>query len=166
MGYPVPKGFFPLLGIPLFMERYALVGREKELSNLLDLVEEVKSSGTGCTAFISGEAGIGKTRLSLELEEKAGLLGFKVLRGLCLAQSIAPLLPIREALRSGGLDHLCSQDKPPKVMALYLMNEAGMLIADVGRGADGLDSDIFAGMMTAMKSFVKDSLSMLDELIS
>jgi len=53
----------------------------------------------GNTVFVSGEAGIGKTRLVKELEAYAGQLGVKVLEGRCLYESPTPFLPFREALR-------------------------------------------------------------------
>ncbi|HEX3130522.1 MAG TPA: protein kinase, partial [Thermoanaerobaculia bacterium] len=48
-----------------------LVGRERELDLLLDLWRKV-ADGTGQVALISGEAGLGKSRLIQALREKAG----------------------------------------------------------------------------------------------
>jgi len=56
--------------------------------------------GKGNTVFVSGEAGIGKTRLVKELEAYAESLNVKVLEGRCLYASPTPFLPFREALRS------------------------------------------------------------------
>jgi class 3 adenylate cyclase len=46
-----------------------LVGRERELTTLLDLFREVKA-GRGQVAFLAGDAGIGKSRLVLEFRRR------------------------------------------------------------------------------------------------
>jgi predicted ATPase len=47
------------------------------------------------------------------------------------------------------------------VECVYLITDTGLLIKDVMREETKLDSTIFAGMLTAVGEFVKDSLSML-----
>ncbi len=78
-----------------------LVGRERELATLLDLFREVKA-GRGQVAFIAGEAGIGKSRLVLELRRALAHAGEDAtwLEGRCVSfgQSI-PFLPMVDQLR-------------------------------------------------------------------
>jgi len=76
-----------------------MVGRDKELDQLKELLRAT-IKGKGNTVLVSGEAGIGKTRLVKELETYAEPLGVKVLEGRCLLESPTPFLPFREALRS------------------------------------------------------------------
>jgi len=76
-----------------------MVGRDKELDQLKEFLHAT-IKGKGSTVLVSGEAGIGKTRLVTELEAYAGQLGVKVLEGRCLYESPTPFLPFREALRS------------------------------------------------------------------
>jgi len=76
-----------------------MVGRDVELDQLKDLLHAT-IEGKGNTVFVSGEAGIGKTRLVKELEAYAEQLDVKVLEGRCLYESPTPFLPFREALRS------------------------------------------------------------------
>jgi len=76
-----------------------MVGRDKELDRLKEFLH-VAINGNGNTVLVSGEAGIGKTRLVKELEAYAESLGVKVLEGRCLYESPTPFLPFREALRS------------------------------------------------------------------
>jgi pimeloyl-ACP methyl ester carboxylesterase/predicted amidohydrolase len=76
-----------------------MVGRDKELDQLKEFLHAA-ISGKGNTALVSGEAGIGKTRLVKELEAYADSLGVKVLEGRCLYECPTPFLPFREALRS------------------------------------------------------------------
>ncbi|MFQ5898032.1 MAG: AAA family ATPase [Candidatus Methylomirabilia bacterium] len=78
-----------------------LVGQQRELSTLLDLFREVKA-GRGQVVFITGEAGIGKSRLVLEFRRALAQAGEEVtwLDGRCISfgQSI-PFLPIIDQLR-------------------------------------------------------------------
>jgi len=76
-----------------------MVGRDMELDQLKEFLHAT-IKGNGNTVFVSGEAGIGKTRLVKELEAYARQSGVKVLEGRCLYESPTPFLPFREALRS------------------------------------------------------------------
>ena len=138
-----------------------LIGREEELGALKSALDNAVA-GNGSVIFLAGEAGIGKTRLVSELIGHAEAEGARVVRGWCLAESLEPLMPFKTALREAGLLHLVSGDPPPYVVSAYLLNEAGMLIAQAERGGTALDPDIFAGMLQAVGNFVKDTLKMLD----
>src|SRR6266496_3342322 len=77
-----------------------LVGRSDEL-RLLGGVLDRAAAGEFALAAIGGEAGIGKTRLSMVAGERARQQGFKVLTGGCLdiGESTVPYAPLLEALR-------------------------------------------------------------------
>ncbi len=81
-----------------------LVGRDSELTRLLGLLDDA-SDGRPSHALISGDAGVGKTRLVAELAARAADRGFLVLSGRCaeLGDSI-PYLPLADALREGTSD--------------------------------------------------------------
>jgi pimeloyl-ACP methyl ester carboxylesterase len=87
-----------------------MVGRDRELCQLKDLLHNAVE-GKGNVALISGEAGIGKTRLIKELEAYAEPLGIRVLEGRCLYESPTPFLPFREALRN--VFEVSKSDAPP-----------------------------------------------------
>ncbi len=142
------------------MHQPELIGREDELNQLKQLLDNA-ISGKGSTVYLSGEAGIGKTRLVSELKKDAEAKDVKIIQGWCLAESLEPLMPVKTALREAGLLHLVSGDLPPSVVSAYLLNKGGMLIAQVEREETNLDSDIFAGMLQAVGNFVQDSLSMM-----
>ena len=76
-----------------------MVGRDKEFGQLKEFLG-VAINGKGNVVIVSGEAGIGKTRLVKELEVHAEPLGVKILEGRCLYESPTPFFPFREALRS------------------------------------------------------------------
>ncbi len=102
------------------MEAPHLVGRKDELETLGVAIQKMKK-GEGCAIFVSGEAGIGKTHLTNELISIAQADGMHILRGWCLAESLEPLMPMRNAFRDAGLDHLFTGKNPPKLLSLYLM---------------------------------------------
>lgn len=61
--------------------RAPLVGREPELERLERAVTALAEQGTGCLALVSGEAGIGKTRLTAELKALVARTPLNVLEG-------------------------------------------------------------------------------------
>ena len=77
-----------------------LIGRRDEL-RVLDGVLDRAAVGEFAVAVIGGEAGIGKTRLSMLAGERARRQGFTVLIGGCLdiGESTVPYAPLLEALR-------------------------------------------------------------------
>ena len=94
-----------------------LVGRERELGLLLDRFSEVKA-GRGQVVFITGEAGIGKSRLVLECRRALAAAGEAVtwLEGRCISfgESI-PFLPIIDQLRENfGIQEF---DGEPEIIA-------------------------------------------------
>jgi predicted ATPase len=136
-----------------------MVGREGELKELKTILNRA-IAGQGNMVFISGEAGIGKTRLLEELKDYAQEQGVDVLQGWSLYESLTPYMPFLEALRSGGLESLFAEEIP-KVEAVYLLTHGGLTVKEIVRRETKLDSDIFSGMLTIVGNFVKDSLSML-----
>jgi len=79
--------------------RGRLVGRTEELRELREHLDRMLSA-EGRLVLISGEPGIGKTRLAEELAVYAHLRGAWVLRGHCYEQDVGvPYLPFMETLR-------------------------------------------------------------------
>ncbi|MFO7990992.1 MAG: tetratricopeptide repeat protein [Thermoplasmata archaeon] len=139
-----------------------LIGREREIDKLKSLWDSARK-GHGSTVLISGEAGVGKTRLVNELIEQAEKEDVKIIKGWCLADSLEPLMPFKEGFRKAELPHILSEEPPPKVITTYLINKDGLLIAKAERDKSELDPDIFASMLNAVGNFVKDSLNMIGE---
>ncbi|MDX1383224.1 MAG: AAA family ATPase, partial [Thermoanaerobaculia bacterium] len=76
-----------------------MVGREAELDRLQSLWRETRTSG-GRLVLVSGEPGVGKTRLARELVASVGLEGGLILSGGCYEhEATTPYLPFVEALR-------------------------------------------------------------------
>src|SRR5271154_3160072 len=79
-----------------------MVGRDSELGRLLTLLDEAEA-GRSVAALVSGDAGVGKTRLITEVTRLAAGRGFTVLSGQCaeLGDSV-PSLPLADALRGAA----------------------------------------------------------------
>src|SRR3984885_6457541 len=77
-----------------------MIGRDGELGRLLSLLDDAEA-GRSVVALVSGDAGVGKTRLISEVTRLAAGRGFTVLSGQCaeLGDSV-PYLPLADALRS------------------------------------------------------------------
>jgi DNA-binding CsgD family transcriptional regulator/tetratricopeptide (TPR) repeat protein len=75
-----------------------VVGRHEELDLLQAALDEARA-GRGRLVLIRGEAGVGKSRLTLQLEAAARSAGMRVLRGRAAASSTpVPFRPFAEAL--------------------------------------------------------------------
>ncbi len=85
--------------VPYSLGQIPFVGRSHELQLLLRLLEESKTK-RGAVALLSGEAGIGKSRLVQEIIAHAHKFGATVLQGRCQELAVQlPFQPIIQALR-------------------------------------------------------------------
>src|SRR5207245_511077 len=81
----------------------ALVGRQAELSQLETIFERVQRDGAPHLVTVVGQAGVGKSRLLLELEQRLARreVPIRLLRGRCLAfGSSVVYWPLAEMLRA------------------------------------------------------------------
>src|SRR6266705_736594 len=87
-----------LFGTPISCP--VLIGRTAELTALHLLVDRARS-GTGQIVLLSGEAGIGKSRLAAEAKTYATAQGFLLLQGQCFpTDRSCPYAPLLDLLRS------------------------------------------------------------------
>ena len=116
-----------------------LIGREAELAALEAALLEARR-GSGGLALLGGEAGLGKSRLSGRLVERAESLGVVVLQGGCTEAELAlPYLPFIEALGN----HVAAVGAP-KVRELVgaAAADLGALVPELGDpGPIGVSSD-------------------------
>lgn len=77
-----------------------LIGRSHEME-ILDQALRAAQEGAGQCILIGGEAGIGKSRLTIELSRHASARHFLILRGFCSEQDVSfPYAPWMDALRA------------------------------------------------------------------
>src|SRR5207253_8024044 len=79
-----------------------MVGRDDELGRLLALLDDAEA-GHSVVALVSGDAGVGKSRLVAEVSRLAAGRGYTVLSGQCaeLGDSV-PYLPLADAMRGAA----------------------------------------------------------------
>lgn len=80
-----------------------LIGRSNEMRQLSDIVDAA-AAGTGGATVLTGEAGIGKSRLRHEFEQIARRRGVLVLSGRAVEAAAGPYRPLTEALQHGLRD--------------------------------------------------------------
>jgi class 3 adenylate cyclase len=115
-------------------QRAIFVGRDRELAELLAALDDLPSRG-GALFLLSGEPGIGKTRLVEEFAARAADRGARVLSGRCWESGGAPAYwPWVQCLR-----------------ALIQEAEPGLLAAQLGAGA----ADI-AQIVPKLREFFSD----------
>jgi DNA-binding CsgD family transcriptional regulator/tetratricopeptide (TPR) repeat protein len=82
-----------------------LIGRSRHLNALEGLMTHVQQ-GTLRVALISGEAGLGKSRLIVETKTRAAELGFMILQGSCFESDRAlPYAPVMDLLHTYYTTH-------------------------------------------------------------
>jgi DNA-binding CsgD family transcriptional regulator len=85
-----------------------LIGREREVAILQSLIEQARQ-GHGQVLLLSGEAGIGKSRLLAEGKRQASEQGFLVLQGTCFpTDRSSPYAPLLDLLSSSHTQELLS----------------------------------------------------------
>ena len=83
--------------LELLASRSTLVGRREEIDQILDLWASARD-GTTRTALITGEAGIGKSRLVAEVARRVHADGAQVLHGSCFEDARSPYGPFAAAI--------------------------------------------------------------------
>src|SRR6266511_2632337 len=115
-----------------------VVGRHEELDLLHAALDEARA-GRGRLVLIRGEAGVGKSRLTLQLEAVARSVGMRVLRGRAAASSSSvPFRPFAEALL--GATRAAGPPEAPELAAYRSVlgvlipewSKEGPLVADRG----------------------------------
>ena len=134
-----------------------LIGREKELGQLHDELDNL-ADGKGSTVLVSGEAGLGKTRLIEEFRKNTEAKGVKILTGAAAADTIHPFLIFSKALEEEAASPLFHDEEFVRFESIFAVNRAGLLIAQATPTDAELDPDILAGMLSAVQGFVQDSL--------
>lgn len=113
--------------------------------------------GEGRTVLVSGEPGIGKSVFIDEVSKLALENDFRVLRGASVQDIMQPYLVFSRTLESLTTRPLFEELEQVGFTQILVIDKSGLLVAKASPGDDELDADIFAGMLTAVQSFVRDS---------
>lgn len=134
-----------------------LAGRASELQ-ILRLALDAGGAGRGSLLFLTGAAGIGKSRLLAEALSEAKARGFACSSGVALAESLVLYHAWSEALRGLSLDHLLLEEPPPRLRALYLVSDTGLPVARAERPDASEDPALLAMMLNNAAEFVRDAI--------
>lgn len=139
-------------------KRTPLVGREAELARLADAVEAARE-GSGSLILLSGEAGVGKSRLTDEVTSAASA---RTLSGAAASGFTAPYGPIVDALRS----HLRSEPAALEDCG-PLREHLALLLPELGEAAAESDrATIFEAVRCAFARLAEQrpAILVLDDL--
>ncbi|MCK4757277.1 MAG: AAA family ATPase, partial [Thermoplasmata archaeon] len=140
----------------LYPQQMRLIGREEELNLLKGNLEDAIIK-KGSTILISGEAGVGKTRLVDEFLDHAASKNIKILAGSTASDAIHPFLLFSKALEKEIDVPLFQEQEYVSFTALFAVDRSGLLVAQSSSDTNDMDADIFAGMLSAVQDFVRDS---------
>ena len=143
-----------------------LIGREAELQGLLDALADA-GEGRPSLAFVSGESGVGKTRLLGELARRARDEGARVLSGECieLGEGELPYAPLvgalRPLVRAGDPALLDLHEGARRELAALLpgladgLGEAAVPVRVDPRGTDA-QPRLFEALLAALDRIARD----------
>jgi DNA-binding CsgD family transcriptional regulator len=131
-----------------------LVGRDAELSRLRGLLHDA-AAGRAVTGLVSGDAGIGKSRLVAEVMQIAGRDDFTVLCGRCaeIGDSV-PYLPFADAFRAAP-PHIEKAVKARPVLARLLPDGDGQ--AEEADWAGLTRQQMFGAVLSLLSELAADS---------
>ncbi len=128
--------------VPPLTASTPLIGRAGELDRLTSLIGLPIHDRASAAVLLSGDAGVGKTRLLIELRDRAEAEGWKVIAGHCLdfGDSALPYLPFTEMFGRLATDH------PTTVEALAEANPAIRRLLPGRRLLSGADDVAVSGV--------------------
>ena len=153
----------------------AFVGRDDEMATLLGALRDAEEA-RGSIVLLSGEPGIGKSRLADEVAARARADGIQVLRGRCWEAGGAPaywpwVQVLRAYLRGADPDHLREQLGPGAPELAELLPELREILADIPhpavRDPEVLRFRLFdavATLLAAVADHGRSLLVVLDDL--
>ena len=123
-----------------------LVGRDRERATLEAFIAAAASGGQGGAVLISGEAGIGKSRLAAEVKRLAHAQGYVVAQGQCFQADAnypyAPLLDLLRVYLPARLSAITAAGEEPLLRELaQLLPDLALLFPQVAPTANAQPSD-------------------------
>ncbi len=143
---------------PAYPERIEMMGREDEISILDKHLSNARDS-KGSAVFLTGITGIGKSVLVDHFLESQNTDDIEIIKAYSGIGEYKPFNVFATAFE----DHLSEPLFRPKdhvsFSKVFAIDRSGLLLAESSVGMEGeMDADIFAGMLSAVQDFVRDSL--------
>ncbi len=130
-GFAAPLPVWKVLGLrEAQQESLPLFGRHAELAQVAGAMDAVRTSGTGLTVYVRGDAGIGKSRFVAELRVRAAQVGFKVPIGRVLDFGVAKGEDALPTVLRAVLDVAMPADEAARRRAVELGLERGLIAGD------------------------------------
>ena len=136
------------------MASHEFVGRETELA-IIEKAFDSALAGKGSTTIISGEPGIGKSRLVEHCRSNAAAKGMKILAGGASQDSQEPFHVFTKALSEYTREPLMAMTKSVSFSGVFIASATGEIMAKAMLG--GMDPEKIASTLSAVQSFVGDS---------
>lgn len=136
------------------MAQTVFVGREAELSVIRKALDSAVA-GSGLATIISGEPGIGKTRLVEHCKKMAEAKGMMVLAGAASQDSAEPFQVFARALSGYTEEPLLAMTESVSFSGVFMASASGEITAKAMAG--GMDPKRIASTLNAVQSFVGDS---------
>jgi len=150
-----------------FLQAARFIGREKQLTHLLNALDEMTITRHGTAWLIGGESGVGKTRLLDEVRVRALISGVVVLQAQASTETSATLRLWRDPIRKLLLDFTVS-DEDAGVLATIVPDIDGLLGRAVVPAPDIDPSAAKTRLITAIVSLfgsqTSPTLLMLEDL--
>ncbi|MBI5000459.1 MAG: tetratricopeptide repeat protein [Euryarchaeota archaeon] len=137
----------------------SLFGREREIEALGQRLDGALG-GAGSTTIVSGEAGVGKSRLVAEFSKLAEAKGFAVLTGVAASERNQPFQVFSRALDAAAGKPLFTEVEYARFDRVFAMGEGGEVAASAeASGAQDASSTKFGEVLAAVQGFVRDSFA-------
>ena len=112
--------------------------------------------------LISGSQGMGKSTLARETQDILKNEGFLTSLINCERENITPYSDLIKILNTlSGIGGVSKLIKPSKIMGYFVINVGGMSLVTALTKNESMDGDILAGMITAVRNFIYDTINML-----
>ncbi len=133
-----------------------LQDRTEELTTLREALQRAEA-GEGGLVLVTGEPGIGKTRVTEALLIEAAERGFDIGAGAALADSTVLYGPWAEALRGIWLDQVFRDRRPPRLAGIYVVAEDGRILVKAERRDEELTPEGLADLGTAGRDVLREA---------
>ena len=127
--------------------------------NTLTIVEKLKNDKI---LLISGTQGMGKSTLAREIRNILENENFIVSLINCERENITPYTDLIKLLQGlPSMEEIFKIVNPSRIIGYFVINTGGVALTTVLTKNESMDSDILAGMITAVRNFISETINLL-----